>query len=44
MEYLKAKEFTFDSDLLEFVNNTGCKVISITKNGIYFTLFYKNNK
>lgn len=44
MEYLRTKTFTFDSDLVEFVNNSGCKVLSITENGMHYTLFYKNNE
>jgi hypothetical protein len=44
MEFLRTKLFRFDMDLVEFVNNSGCKVLSITQNGTHYTLFYKNNE
>ena len=44
MEFLRTKTFTFDSDLTQFVNDTNCKVLSITENGVHYTLFYKFNE
>ena len=44
MEYLRTKSFTFDMDLVEFVNKTNCKVVCITENGVHYTLFYRNNE
>ncbi len=44
MEFLRSKTFIFDSDLTEFVNNTNCKVLSITQSDIDYTLFFKFNE
>lgn len=41
MEFLKKKEFTAAEEVVKFVNKKRVKVVSITRDTFYYTLFYK---